>query len=755
MSLGVALAAGAVLLGAMVCARADLPEGSAPAPVPAPYFPDRMHAYVWRNWGLVPTPRLAEVVGARPQDVLRMGRAMGLAGPPRVSTDQWRRSYITVIRRNWHLLPYDQLLELLGWSEEELAFTLREDDFLYVKLGNLKPRCEHLAYAPPTAAALAREREIAAIVKQAFPHGVGVGPAHLFDFVRELSADPGPADAPAPVNTRQSPRYCSSYFALYGDPLLDEGAGPYPDGYLERLARSGVDGVWLQAVLYKLAPFPWDAKLSEGYEKRLASLKRLVARARKHGIGVYLYLNEPRAMPLKFYEAHPELKGVVEGDHAALCTSAPATQKYIAESVASICRAVPDLAGFFTITASENLTSCWSHYGGANCPRCKARPAAEVVAEVNGLIAKGIEQAGAKTALICWDWGWADDWAADCIARLPKSAAFMSVSEWSIPIERGGVKGVVGEYSISTIGPGPRATRHWDVARKQGLKTLAKIQAGNTWELSSVPYIPAVGRVAQHAANLLSRVDGLMLGWTLGGYPSPNLEVVAEVGAAGTGDVDAALHKVAAHRFGEDIADEVAGAWRTAGDAFAEFPYDGGTVYQAPLQMGPANPVWEKPTGYGASMVGFPYDDLNGWRSIYPPAVFEGQLRKVCAGFEAATKTLRGLHADEAHAKELAREADVMEAAGIHFRSVANQTRMVVLRQQLATAADRAGTVQALDAVLRDEEDLAVRLHAIQCRDSRIGFEATNHYFYVPLDLAEKVLACRDLRTRWLGTAAK
>ena len=27
-----------------------------------------------------------------------------------------------------------------------MAFTLREDDFLFVKLGNLKPRCEPLRY---------------------------------------------------------------------------------------------------------------------------------------------------------------------------------------------------------------------------------------------------------------------------------------------------------------------------------------------------------------------------------------------------------------------------------------------------------------------------------------------------------------------------------------------------------------------------------------------------------------------------------
>ena len=47
---------------------------------------------------------------------------------------------------------------------------------------------------------------------------------------------------------------------------------------------------------------------------------------------------------------------------------------------------------------------------------------------------------------------------------------------------------------------------------------------------------PGGGNVARHAANLRGLgVNGLMLGWTLGGYPSPNLEVVAEIGSAPAG----------------------------------------------------------------------------------------------------------------------------------------------------------------------------------------------------------------------------
>jgi hypothetical protein len=463
---------------------------------------------------------------------------------------------------------------------------------------------------------------------------------------------------------------------------------------------------------------------------------------------------------VSFFAAHPELKGVVEGDHAALCTSVPAVQKFLCEGVAGVCRAVPDLGGFFTITGSENLTNCWSHGGGAGCPRCGRRSPAEVIAEVNGLFADGIRQAGTRAQLIVWDWGWHDDWAEDIIRRLPAGVTLMSVSEWSLPIARGGVKDTVGEYSISAIGPGPRARRHWAWARQRGLPTIAKIQAGNTWELAAVPWIPALENVARHAANLrAANVDGLMLGWTLGGYPSPNLEVVAEV--LGGATADEAMQRVATRRFGPALAATVVTAWRSFSAAFCEFPFDGGVLYNAPQQVGPANPLWTAPTGYHASMTGFPYDDLDAWRAVYPADGFIRQFEKVADGFERTlaelqTATAPGTHSlNQAHREALDEELSVAGAAAIHFRSVANQARFVMARRALLAAkapSDTAAPAAGLKQLLEQELALAKRLHAIQSRDSRLGFEASNHYFYVPGDLAEKVLNCHDLLDRWLAS---
>jgi hypothetical protein len=116
-----------------------------------PHFPDRLHTFVWRNWSAVEPDRLAKVLGTSVENVQAIADSMGLPPyrPKRTEARDRRqeaRGYITVLRRNWHLLPYDQLLTLLDMSADQLAHSLREDDFLFSKLGLLKPKCEPLKY---------------------------------------------------------------------------------------------------------------------------------------------------------------------------------------------------------------------------------------------------------------------------------------------------------------------------------------------------------------------------------------------------------------------------------------------------------------------------------------------------------------------------------------------------------------------------------------------------------------------------------
>ena len=243
---------------AVFCASADdmmpgQPETKAPIGV-AP-FPDRISAYVWRNWFVVPVERLAAVVGATPAELREIAREMGLPENVQVLPEWRRKGYITVLRRNWQLLPYEQLLPLLDMTREELRFALMEDDFLFHKLGCIKPKCERLAYAPSSPESRAARRRLAAYLQE---EGVDTAAAEepRFAFVKELT-EPDPALACTPqTDSRFDLRLIFSYFADYGDPLGDPDISSYPEGLLQRLAAQGVNAVWLHTVLRTLAKDP-------------------------------------------------------------------------------------------------------------------------------------------------------------------------------------------------------------------------------------------------------------------------------------------------------------------------------------------------------------------------------------------------------------------------------------------------------------------------------------------------------------------
>ena len=697
-----------------------LPQVSNKKAVSYEYFPTVWQNVIWRNWGYIPVNRIAAALETSCANIYCAVKQMGLDENEPLNPMWKKRGYLTTIRDNWHICTYEQIMTLLNISADELAFILKEDDFMWVKLGNEKPQVEKTVYAPLTEEQLSRTREIASLCKEAF----GNYKDNAFSFVEEFQK---------PVAEKvffkaegNNLRMIYPYFALYGDVLLDESLDPLPEQILKQYAQVGINGIWMQLVLYQLVDFPFDPSLSKGWEKRIQSLRRLVAKAKKYGIGIYPYLNEPRSMPESFFEKYPHLRGEAEGDYYAMCTSTKEVQDYLYHGVRKLFEMVPDLAGFFTITMSENLTNCYSRLEGEMaCPRCRERKPWEVVAEVNNLMAKGAHDACPNAKTVVWAWGWKDEWAEKVVPLLTEGQILQCTSEEAMQFQIGGVKGSVLDYTMSLCGPGDKAKNLWKIARKQKTPLSAKVQINNTWEMAVVPYIPVLEKVAGHIENLKAQgIKNLQMSWTLGGCPSPNLRL-----AAWLMEDKGNLMDFLTDWLGETVAKGVYDAQLMLSEAFSHYPFYLDTLYFGPQNYGPMAPFFLKPTGYEASMVGYPYDDVQKWAGIYPVSVYEEEYRQLITLWEKGLCELSKYQGTDHQLDEMILMAQVVLR---QYESAYHHIRFNRLRENR----DSDGMLRMIE----DELQTVFDLMKLRCMDSRIGYESSNHYFYTMQDLKEKII---------------
>lgn len=705
----------------------NLPKIGKPA-IPFLHFPTKHQAFIFRAYEYVSPEAIAELIHATPDQIRAAALEMGLT---KECTDNvWlEKGYITIIRKLWHILPYDQLLSLLQMDEETLAVILREEDFLDIKLGN-KPACDPVIYRELTE----EEQEQTAWIRQ-IVSAQNIGGTEAFDFHYDVK------DMKLSGNQLADLRMVYGFSGLYQHAFDVDSRTYCPDEMLEAYRKVGINAIWTQGVLFQLAEFPFHKELSKGYKERLDRLKDLTERCDRYGIKIFLYMNEPRSMPENFYEKYPHIKGHnAKDDKVCLCTSTKEVQAYITDSIESICRAVPKIGGFFTITRSENPTNCYSHstrygnstaYGGSvkcTCPRCSQRNESEVIAEVIGCIEKGAHKVNPDIKVIAWSWGW-DSLNVDIINALPDNVAVMSQSELRVPFNRGGVNAEVRDYSMSVLGPGERALTEWKAARERGLETAVKMQINTTWEGSTVPALPVYPLIEEHIRRVQAEgVTNFMLSWTLGGMPSRNIMHVSKYFFENY-DKDALqeteVQKCATQLFSE---------------AFQEFPFHITVLYQGPQNAGPGNLLYLNPTGYTATMTCYAYDDIESWRAVYPREVFDSQLDKLCAKWNEGLKILE----EERIAKDLVEitgETEIMaNAAYCLFKSSLNQFRFYVARD----AADKA----AMIAAAKEELEISEKMLHLMTLDASIGFEAANHYYYSKGCLLEKILNCHDVIRR-------
>ena len=249
-------------------AKSNLVSAREEKALTSPWFPTEFHATIFRLWSALSPSKMAEIFNCSEKNVRCELTRMGL-DPDAPINPLWRkRGYITLIRDTWHTLTMEQQCRMLDITQEELDTILREDDFLWVKFGCIKPITEGAKYEPPTEETVKRCQEICEFVKKT-EEKFSLFPDSAFEFVHKYYEKTLFHEKIFPDFKNQNLRFIYSYFALYGDPLIDEELDPFPDKLLEEYANYGVNGIWLQGVLYQLSPYPFCPELSEGYEKRV------------------------------------------------------------------------------------------------------------------------------------------------------------------------------------------------------------------------------------------------------------------------------------------------------------------------------------------------------------------------------------------------------------------------------------------------------------------------------------------------------
>ena len=688
--------------------------------LPDDIFPTKWQTVIFRCYGLLPVERIAETLVCSAETVHQEGARLGLL--PYDSIPDWQsKGYITLIRGLWFLLPYKQICSLLGIDENRLDFILQNDDFLGVKLGEYKPECQTVLYEPLTESQAEETEKLAAEVKK-YIQPYAVQPFDFFAGKRIGQNQPAYS---------QGARIVHGYLSPCGDVFMEDGKDYMPDELLSEYAACGVNGVWLHGLLSALSPYPFDETLSKGYDIRRQNLQILIDRCAKFGIKVYLYFNEPRALPENKIGKYAHLIGRRENGCACLCFENAETQEYLYTAVKDLLCSVTGLGGIITITMSENPTHC-NYRPNTNCSVCGGIAPERTAAAVNNVLAKAVRDSGSGAELIAnlWGWspfmGWSEEQTLRGVELLDKDISVMCVSEYDLEIEKGGVQSRIIDYSISNPGPSEITKKTLVKAREFGHKVYAKIQTNNSWECSAVPYLPVFDLYHEHLQKLSAiGVKDYMLTWTLGGYPSPMLAMAASYSQ---NPENFSLDEWYRDEFGADC-EKVRAAVGYFCKGFKEYPFSIDCLYYSPKTLGCANAWSLESQDKPSTMVCFAFDDYENWTKPYPLAVYLSQYEKLLDSWRKGCELLLGL--DSTKVSELKLFAD---AAYAHFLSDYLQTKFSYLKRDILK------NKEVLRGVISQEKENAAALLALIYQNACVGFETSNHYFYTDRSLIEKLL---------------
>jgi len=406
------------------------------------------------------------------------------------------------------------------------------------------------------------------------------------------------------------------------DDLLDEtvkAVEVYSDKELAKIAANGFNAIWVHGIINNMIQTSIFPELGRHWKVHMRNMRTLITRAKKHGLRVLIYCQPPRGIDedSPFWKKHPDVRGpriLFPSDDGnqivqyAVCTSTGKVKAFLSEGFERLMRELPDLAGVILITASEFPSHCYGRYnsrqkfGFMDCPRCVDRSPSEVVNEIIQRVRDGVRNVSQQAQVIAWNWSWSayeNDPNPTIVGNLPKDVVLMC------GFERGDSKVILGkrraidEYALSYVGPSDRFIGACKIARKNGLKVMAKLQIGTTHELATVASIPVLGNIYEKARNYRKLgLDGFVGCWNFGNLTSANTAAFNTFISVGKLPArEKALTAFAESYFPGCEADKVVQAWEIFGKAMDYYPFCIPFLYFSPVNYSLAYPIKPKQIG--------------------------------------------------------------------------------------------------------------------------------------------------------------
>ncbi|MEN6533019.1 MAG: hypothetical protein ABFD89_05110 [Bryobacteraceae bacterium] len=545
--------------------------------------------------------------------------------------------------------------------------------------------------------------------------------------------------------------------SLYGARMTLSGLGwmEWPDRYLSILAHYGFDSIYASVYANPngaIAGPPYDRMMKRQDPTRMHDLIR---RAARYGLDVYC--------PIMHH-----LDGTPENE-AAL-------RKLVREVVTEF----PEIRGYVLLIEGFD----YERWPGWN--RTDMRNWIDHWTRGVNIAAEEMHKINPAIEVLPWDYNIdfrasAVDLKRYVISRYASDVSPLVTWENGKDFVRDGEHGHLKDYSINEIGPAEVSAGQIEAAQKRGMKVYAKADTFASWQYGTFPYLPFPQQwYARYQALEKHGIYGTMESWSYGFKPNFVAELRAWYSWTDAPSLEELMQSIARREFGPGSEKFAVTAWDHFSKAIRLVPDTGPNMgtnnsvgspffFERPkLRAMTADHSWSVPGIEAGGVRVSPYWPYAPDRVILVPdftnrtnaaaryaspfslPVFSKYLLLAADEMEKGLTAYRqaALNAPAGKQKSAFREVLLAEQLQRMMRSDQAVLEFEDLRLKLAKAAaagERGKIVDRMAAILREELARTQAARSTQMRDSRLGYEWEQDYFYTPDALAAKIEQIRGV----------